>query len=117
MEALEHLQGKGVLLDPPLHARCGHSAIAIQELSSSKLIATHFDRIYLGQNRILAIPAGDAPVFIPCRVARSQVTDWREEKTGRCLYRSVFEFLDLTEEMRDSISLILQRHGKAPAHT
>jgi hypothetical protein len=117
MEEPEHLHNKGVLLDPPLHARCGHSAIAIQELSPSKLIATHFDRIYLGQSRILAIPAGDAPLFIPCRVARSQVTDWREEKTGRCLYRSVFEFLELTPEMRDSIERLRLGHDRAVKKT
>ena len=113
MEELDHLHGKGVLLEPPLHARCGHSEIAIQELSLSKLIATHFDRIYLGQSRILSIPAADGPVFIPCRVARSQVTDWREEKTGRCLYRSVFEFQGLTDEMKAAIERVLLGHGRA----
>jgi hypothetical protein len=113
MEESEHLQNKGVLLEPPLHARCGHSTIAIQEISSSALIATHFDRIYLGQSRVLAIPNGDAPIIVPCRVARSQVTDWRDEKTGRCLYRTIFEFLELTAETRQAVERLLGSDGSA----
>ena len=113
MEEQEHPHNKGVLLEPPLHARCGHSTIAIQEISPSMLTATHFDRIYLGQSRVLAIPSGDAPVFIPCRVIRSQVTDWRDQKTGKCLYRSVFEFLELTREMQQALDRLLLDHGSA----
>ena len=100
MDEPEHLDTKGVLLDPPVHARCGHSEIAIQEVSSSTLTATHFDRIYIGQNRVLSIPTEDAPLILPCRVARSRVTDWRDKKTGRCLYRTVFEFTDLSAEVQ-----------------
>jgi hypothetical protein len=110
MEGPEHLQNKAILLEPALHARCGHSSIAIQEISRSRLTATHFDRIYLGQSRILVIPSEDAPLLIPCRVSRSQVTDWRDEKTGKCLYRSVFEFLDLTPEMRQTLEELLLAH-------
>ena len=117
MEQPEGLQGKGVLLEKPIHARCGISTIAIQEIGPSMLVATHFDRIYLGQSRALSIPGADGPLIIACRVAKSQVTDWRDKTTGRCLYKTVFEFTELTTEMQQALERLVSGAAKSEQAT
>lgn len=107
MEELGNLHNKAVLLEPPLRARCGRSPISIEKIGPSSLTATHLDQISVGQTRVLAIPSAEGPVIIPCRIIRSQVTDWRDEETGRFLYRSVFEFFGLTGETQRTFEQLL----------